>query len=76
MKLSDIVTILKHTFRWAFIRALRRKYRQTNGAPQGAQFVVGLVELLGNQSEHHFYVEHIYLKKEISRWRWLDDIIL
>ncbi len=67
---------MKHTHRWAFMRAGRKKYRQINGAPQGGQFVVGLTQLLGNKKEHGFYIVHPEVKRAVTRMRWLDDIIV
>ncbi len=81
MRISDGPTILRHTLRWAFLRALKRKYLQVNGAPQGMQCVVGLVELLGNQEEQRCYTlersdpAHVAgASKNTVRMRLLDDI--
>ncbi len=61
---------------WMHMRALRKKYRQLIGAAQGAQFVVGLTQLLGNKDEHDFYSQNPAVMKEVTRWRWLDDMLV
>ena len=70
------MTILLHSFRWASTRALGRKYRQKDGAPQGAQYVFGVVKLCGNIRGDDFYRSYLSVKREITRMRWIDDIIM
>ena len=68
--------MLDHSFRWVFLRALRRKYRQKDGAPQRAQHVVGIVRSLGNKKEQEFYLRQPSVKRRVTRIQWVDDIIM
>ena len=76
MKLEVIPVIMMHTLRWCYIRALRRKYKQIDGAPQGMQCVVGLVQLCGNKKEHEYYKRRPGEKNRVMRMRWIDDTIV
>ena len=76
MQLDAIPIILGHTMRWCYLRALRRKYKQVDGAPQGMQSCVGLVQLLGNKKEHEFYRAYPETKGKLCRARFIDDTLV
>ncbi len=78
MKLSDLLTIVRHSLLWAFFRVLRQKFRQVRAIPQGLNISVGLLTLVAQKREHEFYVTVVgaHAKKLVFRCRWIDDSII
>ena len=75
MKLTDGPVILRHAFKWASVRACRRKYKQIRGTPQGLHISVGIIPPRENKKAHERYVLRPRLKERFTRFKLIDDVM-
>ncbi len=76
MLVWDVLPVILHGLKWCVVRAFRTKYFQVEGAPQGNNFIVGLMTLFGNFFEHTWYQSNPQMRQRFARARWLDDVVV
>ncbi len=70
-----MLKIMNHAFRWAFVRCLKRKYRQVKATPQGNPISVGTTDSVAQRREHLKYLAEPELKENFTRARVMDDTL-